>query len=147
MGGLGAVGREGVSGGLGGLGVLVTGGAAAGAVDAGVRATARRRGATVPLRRREARSPASARTKRRGPRAATSRVAAGEASGASGALVDDFDDAGAADETTGACGAPMPISTAAAPALAPGTAPPSQARKRCGAAVAKADHATVRRPR
>jgi hypothetical protein len=35
----------------------------------------------------------------------------------------------------------------AAPAPIPGDALPSQAKKRCGAAAAKADQTTVRRPR
>ena len=58
--------------------------------------------------------------------------------------------AAAAGVTTGGCGVETPMATAAAPAtpaLTPGETPPSQAKRRCGAAVANADQATVRRPR
>ena len=53
-------------------------------------------------------------------------------------------------EYTAGCGLPSPITSAVAPAApAPmaGDAPPSQERKRCGAAAISADSATVRRPR
>ena len=115
----------------------------------GMRATARLRGATVPERRGTVRSPISARAKRRRPCSATSVMLAARTGAVSARSVARGDAAEPA-EMTGAGGVPMPISTAAAPAappLIPGETLPSQAKKRCGAAVANADHATVGSPR